>query len=183
MVIPCKDDAGGSGFCRSVKNNGCAGGGKFVSGKCPGNDDIKCCVKPGGAAPAPKPTPKPTPPAWPDCKKTLSCTFAQIESTSMQARLDYVREMQAQRFTVLKAGDQFRAIEGVIIFFQRKGLGAPGSWVSIVDAAIVEAIQNGGAEALGLRTVADNNPGTKLWAAFLRTMRSGGFRNRDVRVL
>jgi hypothetical protein len=86
-------------------------------------------------------------------------------------------------FGALRAGDQFRAIEGVIIFFQRKGLGAPGSWVSMVDAAIVEAVQRGGAIALGVApaTATGGNPGTALWVAFLRTRKAGGFPNRDVR--
>ena len=33
-----------TGICRSVKNNGCQGG-TFISDHCPGNSDIKCCVR------------------------------------------------------------------------------------------------------------------------------------------
>ena len=48
MKITCSVPSVGSGFCRSVKNNGCSGG-SFHAGHCPGNTDIKCCVE---AAPA-----------------------------------------------------------------------------------------------------------------------------------
>lgn len=174
VTISCKDGSR-SGFCRSVKNNGCDGG-KFVSDKCPGPNDIKCCIK---DASDPPPTKPPTPPSWPECRKTLSCTFAQIEKTSMQERLDYVRYMQSDHFGPLKSGNQFRAIEGVIRFFMGKNLGAPGTWVSYVDAGIVEGIQRGGAVALGLSTEDGNNPGTRLWADFLRKMKAGSLNNRD----
>lgn len=98
----------------------------------------------------------------------------------MQERLDYVRDMQSQHFGSLNAGDQFRAIEGVIRFFISKNLGAPGSWVSYVDTGIVEAIQRGGAIALGMSTDDGDNPGSTLWADFFRKMKAGSFKNRDV---
>lgn len=98
----------------------------------------------------------------------------------MQQRLDYVRYLQSEHFGPLKAGDQFRAIEGVIRFFIEKNLGAPGSWVSYVDTGIVEAIQRGGAIALGKSTDDGGNPGSALWADFLRRMRAGSLSNRDV---
>jgi Prokaryotic phospholipase A2 len=60
VQIKCAVPSVGSGFCRSVKNNGCSGG-SFHSGYCPGNSDIKCCVK--AAAPPPPPPPPPSPPA------------------------------------------------------------------------------------------------------------------------
>ena len=60
---------------------------------------------------------------WPACQSTLSCTFWDIESASIQARLDYVQAMQAQRFGPLNATDRFRAIEGVLQFFLGENLG------------------------------------------------------------
>ena len=98
----------------------------------------------------------------------------------MQERLDYVRYMQSQHFGPLNSDDQFRAIEGVIRFFINKGLGGPGTWVSYVDAGIVEGIQNGGAIALGKSSVTGGNPGSEKWAAFMRAMRDGSFVDRDV---
>lgn len=46
VKIPCKVPEVPlvkSGFCRSVKDNGCPGG-TFYSNLCPGSSDIKCCV-------------------------------------------------------------------------------------------------------------------------------------------
>jgi hypothetical protein len=98
----------------------------------------------------------------------------------MQERLDYVRYMQSEYFGPLNSDDQFRAIEGVISFFIEKHLGAPGSWVSYVDAAIVEAIQRGGAIALGKSTDDGGNPGSVPWADFLTQMKAGSLSDRDV---
>ncbi|KAF2820280.1 hypothetical protein CC86DRAFT_387318 [Ophiobolus disseminans] len=161
-----------SGFCRSKSNNGCSGG-TFHTGACPGSSDIQCCIK---LSTSPTPSPLPTPI---DCRKTLSCTFAQIEATSMDTRLAYMKAMQANFFGPLNAGNQFRAIEGVITFFSQNNLGAPNSWVSYVDAGIVEGIQNGGANVLGLHSKDGGNPGTALWADFFRKMKAGGYEDRD----
>jgi hypothetical protein len=110
----------------------------------------------------------------------LSCTFAEIEAMSMTARLDYVKTMQSKFFGPLKAGNQFRAIEGVITFFIQNNLGKPNTWASYVDAGIVEGIQNGGANTLGLHKKDGGNPGTKLWADFFQTMKGGEYVSRDV---
>ncbi|MCJ1365991.1 hypothetical protein MMC16_005116 [Acarospora aff. strigata] len=166
--------SGGNGFCRSVKNNGCSGG-SFVAGRCPGSKDIQCCIKAAG----PKPSPKPQPPAWPACWKTLSCTFGQIAASSMADRLAFVRYMQTNFFGKLNAGNQFRAIEGVITFFQKNSLGAPESWVSYVDAGIVEGIERGGAIALGMSTEDGGNKGSALWASFLSRKRDGQLNDLD----
>ena len=98
----------------------------------------------------------------------------------MEERLDYIRYMQSQHFGPLNCGDQFRAIEGVIRFFITKGLGRPGTWVSYVDAGIVEGIQRGGAIVLGKSTDTGGNPGSSKWARFMRTMRDDGYGDRDV---
>lgn len=98
----------------------------------------------------------------------------------MAARLSYVRYMQSNFFGRLNAGDQFRAIEGVITFFDRYNLGAPQSWSSYVDAGIVEGIQRGGAIALGMSGNTGGNPGSEKWAIFLRGMRDGKLGDRGV---
>ncbi|KAI9890593.1 MAG: hypothetical protein M1814_003791 [Vezdaea aestivalis] len=72
-----------------------------------------------------------------------------------------------------------QAIEGVIIFFMNKGLGAPGTWVSYVDAAIVEGIQRGGAIALGFSDAQGGNPGSVKWADFMRRMKNNQLGERD----
>jgi hypothetical protein len=129
------------------------------------------------------PTPAPITDTWPSCQYTLSCSFAAIEKTSLATRLAYLRDMQKDRFgPVFNCGDQWRAIEGVIIFFQGKGLGEPGSWVSYTDAGIIEAIQRGGAIALGLSTETGGNPGSELWAKFMTDVKSGRLNDRLVRL-
>ncbi|KAF1926896.1 uncharacterized protein M421DRAFT_422141 [Didymella exigua CBS 183.55] len=98
---------------------------------------------------------------------------------TMPTRLDYVNSMQSSFFAPLNAGNQFAANEGVIQFFISNNLENPHSWVSAVDAGIVEGIQNGGAIALGLHSNTGSNPGTASWTAFFQTMKAGGYPDRD----
>ena len=118
---------------------------------------------------------------WPSCQSTLSCSFTAIEKTSLATRLTYLRDMQKDWFGPnFNCGEQWRAVEGVILFFQGKGLGAPGTWVSYTDAGIIEAIQRGGAIALGLSTATGGNPGSQLWADFMLDMKAGRLNDRTV---
>ncbi|MCJ1422804.1 hypothetical protein MMC29_000684 [Sticta canariensis] len=64
-------------------------------------------------------------PSIPACWSALKCSSNQIEEMSLSTRLRYVRYMET-RFILLNAGNQFRAIEGVIKFFISKELGGPG---------------------------------------------------------
>lgn len=121
-------------------------------------------------------------PTVPECWIGLKCSFHQIEKMSLSTRLLYVQYMET-RFIPLNAGNQFRAIEGVIKFFISKGLGAPGTWVSYVDAGIVEGIQRGGAIALGIGKSTGGNPGSAPWADFLTKMKHKELKNRDVSCL
>lgn len=132
------------------------------------------------ASPSPLIPVDPPVPANPACWASLSCTFQEIESSSMTSRLEYVRYMQSEQFGPLKATNKFRAIEGVIEFFISKSIGTPGTWVSYVDAGIVEAIQRGGAIALGKSSETGGNPGTQMWAEYLRRLRNGELQSRDV---
>ena len=111
--------------------------------------------------------------AAPDCTSTLDCTLAEINEMSMPERLEFVRDMQSGPAAALGATDRWRNIEGVITFFVDRGLGAPGTWVSYVDAGIVEGIQRGIAIALGWSTDTGGNPGSAKWASYL-TRLSGG---------
>ncbi|MCJ1467104.1 hypothetical protein MMC07_005726 [Pseudocyphellaria aurata] len=117
-------------------------------------------------------------PTVPACWTGLKCSFHQIEEMSLSTRLSYVQYMET-RFAPLNAGNQFRAIEGVIKFFISKGLGGPGTWVSYVDAGIVEGIQRGGAIALGIGTSKGGNPGSERWADFLTKMKHKELEDRN----
>ena len=119
-------------------------------------------------------------PVLPSCWTNLKCSFHEIEAMSLPTRLSYVRYLET-RFTPLHAANQFRAIEGVIEFFISKGLGGQGTWVSYVDAGIVEAIQRGGAIALGIGTSKGGNPGSALWADFLTKEKNHQLNDRNVK--
>ena len=54
VKINCEVPSAGQGFCRSVSRDACAGG-SFYPDKCPGDADIKCCVKTAPAVPAQPP--------------------------------------------------------------------------------------------------------------------------------
>lgn len=116
--------------------------------------------------------------AAPDCTSTLDCGLDEINEMSMLQRLEFVRDMQSGPAATLRAPDRWRNIEGVITFFVDRGLGAPGTWVSYVDAGIVEGVQRGIAIALGWSTDTGGNPGASKWASYLTRLSSGQLTTR-----
>jgi hypothetical protein len=114
-----------------------------------------------------------------DCASTLDCSLAEINDMSMTERLQLVRDMQSGPAAELNAPDRWRNIEGVITFFQDEGLGAPGTWVSYVDAGIVEGIERGIAIALGRSTETGGNPGSTKWASYLTRLSTGQLTTRS----
>lgn len=118
-------------------------------------------------------------PSRPSCWADLSCDFMEIESMSLEMRIRFIRYMEGL-YVQLNSGNQFRAIEGTIQFFINEGLGRPGTWISYVDAGIVEGIERGGAIALGLGTDDGGNPGSRKWASFLTKMKNRELNDRDV---
>jgi hypothetical protein len=116
--------------------------------------------------------------AAPDCTSSLDCTFEDINAMSMSERLEFVRDIQSGPAAGLGATDRWRNIEGVITFFVDRDLGAPGTWVSYVDAGIVEGIQRGVAIALGWSTDTGGNPGSAKWASYLTRLSTGQLTTR-----
>jgi len=116
--------------------------------------------------------------AAPDCTSTLDCTLDEINEMSMPERLEFVRDMQSGPAAELGATDRWRNIEGVITFFVDRGLGEPGTWVSYVDAGIVEGIQRGIAIALGWSADTGGNPGSAKWASYLTRLAGGQLTSR-----
>lgn len=112
------------------------------------------------AAPAAADTPT-------SCAVTLDCTAEDINRMTMNERLTFVRAMQSGHGADLGVSDSWRNIEGVITFFRDKGLGAPGTWVSYVDAGIVEGIERGLAIARDPSADDFGNPGSQLWADYI----------------
>ena len=114
-----------------------------------------------------------------ECRQTLSCSFTQIEGSSLSDRLAYVQYLETL-FVPLNAGNQFQPFEGLINLTDSAGVGKPGTWASYVIAGIVEGIQRGGAIALGTGTSDAGNPGSKLWADFLTKTKNKQLGDRDV---
>jgi hypothetical protein len=113
-----------------------------------------------------------------DCVNTLDCTADDINLMTMAERLEFVRGMQAGPGAQLGVTDRWRNIEGVITFFLDHDLGAPGTWVSYVDAGIVEGIERGLAIALGRSTDGFGNPGSAKWARYITGVAHGTWPTR-----
>jgi hypothetical protein len=102
-----------------------------------------------------------------DCAAALDCTIDDIDQLTMAERLEFVRAMQSGHGADLGRPDSWRNIEGVITFFRDQGLGASGTWVSYVDAGIVEGIERGLALAKGMPGGDFGNPGSAKWATYI----------------
>lgn len=109
------------------------------------------------------------------CAETLTCTAEDIDGMTIAQRLEFVRAMSAGPAAEVVPGyaPRWRNIEGVLEFFADRGLGAPGTWVSYVDAGILEGIERGIALARGDSTDTFGNPGATLWARYLTRLRDG----------
>lgn len=110
-----------------------------------------------------------------DCTATLDCTVADINLMTMAERLEFVRSMSAGPATDVIPGytPRWRNIEGIVTFFQDNDMGAPDTWVSYVDAGIIEGIERGIAIAAGRDDDTFGNPGSTLWASYLTRLRDG----------
>lgn len=64
--------------------------------------------------------------------------------------------------------------------FGVRGSGAPGSWVSYVDAGILEGIERGIVIAQGRSADTFGNPGSLRWASYLTELRDGLLTARSV---
>ncbi|KAA9162127.1 hypothetical protein FPZ12_012900 [Amycolatopsis acidicola] len=114
------------------------------------------------------------------CANTLSCSAADINRMTMGERLDFVRGLSAGPAAEIAPGYPRRwgNIEGIIEFFTDRGMGATGSWVSYVDAGILEGIERGIAIASGRSTDTFGNPGSQLWASYLLRLGAGELSGR-----
>lgn len=61
---------------------------------------------------------------------------------------------------------------GIIEGFVEYGLAESGSWLSIVDAGILQGIQDGYTLSEGTATYSTNNPGSLLWRDFFDILES-----------
>lgn len=115
------------------------------------------------------------------CASTLDCSAAELEALPLTQRLVFVRAVQDRVAAEHVPGFRhWRNIEGIIRFFVEHGFGERGSWVSHVDAGILEGIERGTAIALGVSEDDGGNPGSRLWADYLRRLQRGELGDRWV---
>lgn len=130
-------------------------------------------VSPALAGPAPR-TPD-------ECASTLDCTADDLNAIPLPGRVRFVRLVQDRIAAEYIPGFRhWRNIEGIIRAFIDQRLGAPDSWISRVDSGILEGLERGSALALGTSTDDFGNPGTRLWADYLRRLHSGELTHRWV---
>lgn len=111
------------------------------------------------------------------CAAELTCTAEQINTMSMPQRLAFLRSISPG--AAPGYAPRWGAVEGVLEFFADRNLGKPGTWVSYVDAADLEAIERGAALAEGRGTDRYGNPGAVLWASYLLLLRSKELADRS----
>ena len=112
------------------------------------------------------------------CAKALNCPAEEINLMTMNDRLKMVQLMEAGPAVQFRAQSRWRNIEGVITFFRGKQWGPPNTWISWVDAGIVEGIERGLAMASGKRGGDFGNPGAALWRDYVLTLKGGGYPTR-----
>ncbi|MFI9508641.1 hypothetical protein [Nocardia sp. NPDC052566] len=71
------------------------------------------------------------------------------------------------------AGQRWRNLEGVMTFFRDAGLGRPGTWVSMVNAGVLEGVARGIAMAYDSTADDYGNQAARVWAAYLTRLRGG----------
>ncbi|MEU7632916.1 hypothetical protein AB0C34_23500 [Nocardia sp. NPDC049220] len=103
----------------------------------------------------------------------LDATAEEIDRMSMSERIDFLRALRAGPAATLGAGDKWLNLEGVIAFFQDQSLGAPGTWVSHVNAGVLEGVERGIALAVDPDGSDFDNPGAREWARYLELLRTG----------
>ncbi len=98
----------------------------------------------------------------------LDCTLENFDAMSIADRLLWIQYFMDQ----FHIGLWFNNIEGIIQGFVENGLAGSGSWLSVVDAAILQGIQDGfvASDMEEAKDVVDDatseNPGAALWKLF-----------------
>jgi hypothetical protein len=132
-----------------------------------GDADAEIASVPGGVRIGPLPT--------------VDLSVRQLDRMSVCERLEFLRGLESVYVSRLTEDSaRWRNIEGVLEYFRDNELATSGSWMSIVDASILEGIERGTAIALGLSDDTYGNPGSAEWASYLRRLRSGELARRSV---
>jgi hypothetical protein len=114
------------------------------------------------------------------CIETMTCRIPDFNGMSMLQRLQFIRGLSDGPSQQFRSGFMdWRALEGVIEFFNDRGLGQPGTWISYTDGGILEGVERGIAMAAGMDSAGDmGNSGADQWRAFLVDMRAGRLSDR-----
>lgn len=101
------------------------------------------------------------------CLRALSCTFHHFEAMSTGQRRSWLAGFQNGFGREGNFKNWFNAIDGILRFASDKKLIRRGSWFSIVDAGILQGIQDGLAMLRGKVSVYEN-PGAAKWRKFFQ---------------
>lgn len=113
--------------------------------------------------------------------RPLGFTVAELDHMDVADRLGFLRDVQCDYVDRLGVDPgRWRNIEGVLEFFRDAEVARPGSWMSIVDASILEGLERGTAIALGLSDDTFGNAGSTEWASYLRRLSDGELDRRSV---
>ncbi len=93
----------------------------------------------------------------------------EFDALPIARRLHWIRQFMKQ---VPSANRWFNNIAGIIEGFVQYGLAEPSSWLSIVDAVILQGIQDGYARSAGLVAAPSVNPGARFWRQFFDALGS-----------
>jgi hypothetical protein len=94
-------------------------------------------------------------------------TAVDINLMSMSERLEFLSRLRNGPATQLGVTNRWRNIEGVLTFFQDNDLGKPNSWISWVNAIVLESIERGLALAADSCTEDYGNHAAHLWADYI----------------
>ncbi|MEC3982339.1 hypothetical protein [Amycolatopsis sp. H20-H5] len=115
------------------------------------------------------------------CAASLDCPAEELNQLTMAERLDFVHALTTGPAAAVIPGytGRWGNIEGIIAFFEDRSMGGTGTWVSYVDAGILEGMERGVALASGRGTDTFGNPGSALWASYLTRLAAGQLRARS----
>lgn len=101
----------------------------------------------------------------------LDLTVEEFDRMTLEQRQHWMAQFQRQFGPAGNFDGWFRNIEGILQFAGERGTitpgdgSTPGSWFSLVDAAILHGVQSGYAQSRG-RSVGTSNPGSAKWREF-----------------
>ncbi|MEU2723111.1 hypothetical protein [Streptomyces smyrnaeus] len=114
-----------------------------------------------------------------DCATTLRCDLAELEPVPMAERVEMVRDLQQQHGPAFEPGfRRWAAIVGVMSAARDRGVGGPGTWMSVTNAGLLEAMERGLAHGLDPEADVYGNPGALRWSSYLTNLAAGRLTSR-----